>query len=227
MRLLCASVLAAFLSVLPLPLGGDGLLQAKIVCGMFDGKFGCKTAPGGAQYGKNAAPGAKTETPDESPEGITGEQNPTDPAAGPGSTGQGTSGGNARCGYGLPTRHGRHATQLPVPEELGIIGRQLRALHRVGMQQRASLRRPPPSLRGGGREAVLHNEAGWIEGLLLFDLRQILSSELSVSRRGSPRAGRCRTPRPTSRRGARASGARRRQACRSGNCRRSPSRDRI
>jgi len=90
MRLLCASVLAAFLSVLPLPLGGDGLLQAKIVCGMFDGKFGCKTAPGGAQYGKNAAPGAKTETPDESPEGITGEQNPTDPAAGPGSTGQGT-----------------------------------------------------------------------------------------------------------------------------------------
>src|SRR3989304_7179457 len=90
MRLLCASVLAAFLSVLPLPLGGGGLLPAQIACGMFDGKFGCKTAPGGAQYGKNAAPGAKTETPDESPEGITGEQNPTDPAAGPGRTGQGT-----------------------------------------------------------------------------------------------------------------------------------------
>lgn len=108
MRLLCAFVLAAFLSVLSLALGGDRaaalvrfsppaslsepqlVLKAKIVCGMFDGKFGCKTAPGGAQYGKNAVPGAQTETPDESPEGITGEQNPTDPAAGPGSTGQGT-----------------------------------------------------------------------------------------------------------------------------------------
>ena len=89
MRLLCAFVLAAFLSVLPLALGGDNA-SAGIVCGTFDGKFSCRSeSKAGAQFGKNATPGARIETPDDSPAGITGEQNPTDPAAGPG-TGQGT-----------------------------------------------------------------------------------------------------------------------------------------
>src|SRR3989337_253437 len=89
MRLLCAFVLAAFLSVLPFALGGDRaaalvqfislpsvserqlVLEAKIVCGTFDGKFGCKNAPGGAQFGKNATPGAKMGDPDDSPEDMT------------------------------------------------------------------------------------------------------------------------------------------------------------
>lgn len=108
MRLLCAFVLAAFLSLLPSTFGGDRaaafvqvvrpssvherelILEAKIVCGMFDGKFGCKNAPGaGPQFGNNAIPGAKIETPDDSPEDMTGgaEQGTTGI-----DTGQGTSG---------------------------------------------------------------------------------------------------------------------------------------
>ena len=118
MPLLCASVLAAFLWVLPLALGGDGaaalaqfirpssaseqplVLEAAMVCGMFDGKFGCKSAPGGEPRGKNSTPGVRTETPDDSSEGMTGgnEQDTTNPASGvngAGNPGQGTQSGLA------------------------------------------------------------------------------------------------------------------------------------
>lgn len=122
MRLLCAFVLAAFLSLLPLALGGDRA-AAKIVCGMFDGKFGCRNESGaGAQFGKNATPGAKIGGSDDSPE--TGEQDATDPAAGAGNTRSRHFAGNTWCGrYDLPTRNGRHATQLRLPEELRVIRR--------------------------------------------------------------------------------------------------------
>ena len=88
MRLRCAFVLAAFLSVLPLALGGDRaaslvqsirpsslserqlVLEAKFLCGMFDGSFACKNVPGAVMHGKNAAPGAPEET--DQPEGMTG-----------------------------------------------------------------------------------------------------------------------------------------------------------
>jgi hypothetical protein len=90
MRLVCAFVLVAFLSLLASTFGGDRA-EAGIVCGTFDGKFSCRSeSKAGAQFGKNAIPGARIGTPDDSPEGVTGEQNPTDPAAGHGNTGQGT-----------------------------------------------------------------------------------------------------------------------------------------
>jgi len=104
MRLLCAFVLTAVLSLLPLALGADGA-AAKIVCGTFDGKFGCRNESGvGAQFGKNATPGAKIGGSDDSPE--TGEQDATDPAAGAGNTDQGTSGGtpgaaDTTCQHGM------------------------------------------------------------------------------------------------------------------------------
>jgi len=81
MRLLCAFVPASVLWLLPLALGGDGaaaavqfirppsvsepqpVLEAKFVCGTFDGKFGCQQAPGSVQHGKNATPGTNEETP--------------------------------------------------------------------------------------------------------------------------------------------------------------------
>ncbi len=112
MRLLCAFVLAAFLWVLPLAVGGDGavalaqsirpssvpeqslVIEAAIVCGMFDGKFGCRSGPEGAVHGKNAIPGTSGETPAGSPEGATGgEQGTTNPPAdmnGAGNAGQET-----------------------------------------------------------------------------------------------------------------------------------------
>lgn len=86
MRLLCAFALTVLVSLLPLALGGDRA-EAGIVCGTFDGKFSCRSeSKAGPQFGKNATPGARIETPDDSPAGITGGQNP----AGPGNTGQGT-----------------------------------------------------------------------------------------------------------------------------------------
>src|SRR3990172_9918141 len=74
-RLLCAFVLATFLWVLPSALRGDGAValgqavrpsslseqqlvrEAAMVCGVFDGSFKCKSAPGGAAQGKNNTPG--------------------------------------------------------------------------------------------------------------------------------------------------------------------------
>ena len=78
MRLLCAFVLACSLWVLPSALGGTGttavaqfvrptsvpqrhlVLDAAWVCGTFDGKWGCRSATGGVQHGKNAMPGVQT-----------------------------------------------------------------------------------------------------------------------------------------------------------------------
>jgi hypothetical protein len=119
MCLRCGFVLAAFLSVLPLALGGDRaaslvqfirpssvserqlVLEAKFLCGMFDGKFGCKNAPGVVEHGKNAIPGAPEET--DQPEGMTGGagQGTTAPV----DTGQGASGGTpdaaTTCQHGM------------------------------------------------------------------------------------------------------------------------------
>ena len=80
MRLLCAFVLGALVWVLPVALGGDRAV-AIFACGMVDGHFTCKAAPGGAAHGKNATPGAENANPpDEAPEGTTGEQTLPAPA---------------------------------------------------------------------------------------------------------------------------------------------------
>jgi hypothetical protein len=109
MRRYCALVLACSLWVLPSALGGEGavavaqfarpsserqlVLEAKFICGMSDGKFGCKQVPGGVEHGKNATPGVNDmNPPDDAPEGITGEPDATAPA---GNTGQGAQGGGA------------------------------------------------------------------------------------------------------------------------------------
>ena len=90
MRLLCGFVLAACLSLLPLALGGDNA-SAGIVCGTFDGKFSCRSdSKAGAQFGKNATPGAPINNRDDLPEEPTGGQEATPPAAG---VDQGTAGG--------------------------------------------------------------------------------------------------------------------------------------
>jgi hypothetical protein len=123
MRVLCAFVLAAFLWVLSLALGGDGamalaqfirpssvsepplVLEAAFVCGMFDGKFGCKSAPGGVDHGKNATPGIPSATPDASP-GVTGDT--TNPAAatyGAGNAGQGSQSGFEEKETAKPGEH--------------------------------------------------------------------------------------------------------------------------
>jgi hypothetical protein len=133
MRLLCAFVLASVLWLLSLALGGDRaaavvqfirppsvperqlVLEAKFVCGMSDGKFGCQQAPGAVQHGKNATPGTNGETPGAAPQDMTGEQNTTGPAAG--TNGAGTTGQDA-------PKPGEHACPpgyrvLAVPKEFG------------------------------------------------------------------------------------------------------------
>ena len=117
------------------------------------------------------------------PNVSTGGQDAIPPGRGGWNTEQGTA-GEPRCGR-LPTRHGRHAAQLPVPEELGIARRQLRALHRLGVQQRARLGRHAASLPRRRGEAVLHHAPGRLEGLLLRDLRQVLGGA-SRQRRCGP-----------------------------------------
>jgi hypothetical protein len=111
MRLLCAFVLAAFSWVLPLALGGDGavalvqcnrpssasepqlVLEAGMICGMFDGRFTCKTGASVPAQGKNAIPGARSEIPEEAPEGRGGTwQGMTTPPAGTDGAGNGGQG---------------------------------------------------------------------------------------------------------------------------------------
>src|SRR3990172_11530524 len=105
MRLLCAFVLAAFLSVLSLALGGDRA-EAGFVCGMFDGKFSCRSeSKAGAQFGKNATPGAPVKNQNDSPEEPTSEQSAPPPAAGGWNVDQGTTGGTpdatTGCQHGM------------------------------------------------------------------------------------------------------------------------------
>ena len=90
MRLLCACGIAAVLSLLPFAIdGGSPVLQAKIVCGNFGQGFTCKSDPApGAQFGKNATPGARLQTPEASPEvappegSWQGTTAPTEPGQG-------------------------------------------------------------------------------------------------------------------------------------------------
>lgn len=137
MRPLCALVLASSLWALPLALGGDGavavgqfirpssmserpiVLEAKIVCGMSEGKFGCKSAPGTVEYGKTAIPGAnQIDTPDDSAGGASGEQDTTGPAAGI------NGAGNTSQGVTEAVKPGEHACPpgyrvLAVPTQSG------------------------------------------------------------------------------------------------------------
>ena len=95
MRPLCALALPLLVSLLILSLGGvsaadfvqavqpssahqrELVVEAKIVCGVFDGKFECRNVSGaGTQFGKNATPGAKVETDDGSPEALPGGATP-------------------------------------------------------------------------------------------------------------------------------------------------------
>jgi hypothetical protein len=93
MHLFRDSVLAGLLCVLPLALGGDRAAAA-FACGMFDGKFQCKAAPGGVAHGKNATPGVESESPAESPQDTTGGawQGTTNPPAGTDGAGNGGQG---------------------------------------------------------------------------------------------------------------------------------------
>jgi hypothetical protein len=69
MRLVYALALAALLWMLPMALLGDRAL-AIFQCGMFDGSFSCRAAPGGEIHGKNANP--TPTTPDATPQADTG-----------------------------------------------------------------------------------------------------------------------------------------------------------
>ena len=91
--LAAGSYSAAAVVQAPEPLAADerGLIvQAKMVCGVFDGKFQCRPAPGGAEFGKAATPGAKFPSHDDLPP----------PAPGGAWPGTGTSDPNA-CQGGM------------------------------------------------------------------------------------------------------------------------------
>ena len=104
MRLVFSFVLAACVSLLPLGLGSDGA-SAGIVCGNFDGKFTCRSdSKAGAQFGKNATPGAPIKNQDNSPDVPMGGQDAIPPAGGGWSTERGTAGGTpdaTACQHGM------------------------------------------------------------------------------------------------------------------------------
>jgi hypothetical protein len=99
MRLFFAFLLASVLCALPLALGSDeaaalaqpvrpsSIAYQPIVkevvfqCGMFDGSFSCRAAPGGEMHGKNANPGASA-APDEAPNTSGTPQETAIPPAG-------------------------------------------------------------------------------------------------------------------------------------------------
>jgi hypothetical protein len=119
MRLLCAFVLAAFLSVGPLALAGDNA-SAGIVCGTFDGKFSCRSDSKAAkQFGKNATPGAPIGN-DSAGESMGGQEAPPPAAGGGWNADQGTAGGTQDAATGC--QHGMVGTppncQCPKNSEL-------------------------------------------------------------------------------------------------------------
>jgi hypothetical protein len=94
--------IAFSLCLLPAALGGGGaaaaaqvtrpspaperqfVLEATYVCGMTDGKFGCRYAPGDVAHGKNAIPGAtNANPPEEAPQATPGDQGASAPAGNP------------------------------------------------------------------------------------------------------------------------------------------------
>jgi hypothetical protein len=81
MRKLCAFLLASFLWLLPSILGADRA-AAIFSCGMFDGKFQCKSSSGGPTHGKSAIPDTGNgSSSDQAPEGSSGGQAVTPPPA--------------------------------------------------------------------------------------------------------------------------------------------------
>lgn len=107
MRLVYALALAALLWVLPLALLGDRAL-AIFQCGMFDGSFSCRAAPGGEFHGKNANP--TPTAPDATPQADTGGALPgaaLPPATSSGApnAGQGTQGAPVEYGTAKPGEH--------------------------------------------------------------------------------------------------------------------------
>jgi hypothetical protein len=123
MRLVCAFAFAAFLALLP------ASLEAKIVCGNFDGQFTCRREASPPKV-KGAIPSAQP-APSASPENMPSGQDA--PAPGNWTTGTQAPDGSA-CQGG------------PLPAEFGAAWRQLRALHRVDLFERARGRRPAASL---------------------------------------------------------------------------------
>jgi hypothetical protein len=104
MRRVCGFALAAFLLMLPLVLGGDNA-SAGIVCGMFDGKFSCRSDSKAApQFGKNATPGAPISNQDNSSQEPIGGQD----AGGGWNTEQSTAGGAPDAATGC--QHGMVGT---------------------------------------------------------------------------------------------------------------------
>jgi hypothetical protein len=109
MRLVCRSVLATLLWVLTLALSGDAAF-AIFQCGMFDGSFSCRAAPGDTPHGKNAPAIATPETSEPPPGAATGDA--MNPAAPPyGAPAQGAVG----YGTGAPPQ----GTPMPEPAKPG------------------------------------------------------------------------------------------------------------
>jgi hypothetical protein len=104
MRPVLGFVLAACVSLLPLPLGG-GNASAGFECGMFDGKFSCRGSSAGEQFGKNASPGGTPVTnQDSAPQAPAGEPGAIPPAGGAWTTDQGTAGATpdaTACQHGM------------------------------------------------------------------------------------------------------------------------------
>jgi hypothetical protein len=91
----------------------------------------------------------------------------------------------------LRARDGWHAAKLPLPEGFRAVGRQLRSLHR-DLQQWARRGLHASALRGSRRKARLQDASRRIEGLLLFDLRQVVGTgHTRLARRPLPCARAC------------------------------------
>ena len=124
MRFICAFVLAAFLSMLALALGGDTAF-AILQCGMFDGSFSCRASGGGPSFGKNATPGESSQpSPDTTPGETTSPAATTPNAAPTGAVNYGTSAPPQGATVQEPVKPGEHSCPpgymvLAVPGKYG------------------------------------------------------------------------------------------------------------
>jgi len=120
MRLVCGLVLAAFFWVLTVALGVDSA-SAIFQCGMFDGSFSCRAAPGGEMHGKNGSPGESA--PEQAPDTGGAPQGAALPPAMSNAPNPSQDTQGAPVQYGT-TKPGEHAcppgyTVLAVPGKYG------------------------------------------------------------------------------------------------------------
>ncbi len=156
--------------------GGRGLvLDAVMQCGVFDGKFQCKPTTGGKLFGKGAGPGGAPATGSGSTETAPGG---VWPGSGSGQAPQGAPADPSSCQGGMVGT----PPNCQCPESSELLGGNCVHYTASSCSKGLAAGRSAASLPRRRRKTLLQTARRRIEGLLLRDLRQVLSAGLPCRR---------------------------------------------